>query len=566
MRDMSRGIGHGERLKDDGEEGTPWPGGPGGWLDRLLVGPRRDDDEPDDDGDDADDPDPDPGAGGDLVPGAGAGPATGARSGPGPREPLPVAGRRPERADVRPQRPRAATEPRGRPDPGCPVPVPVAAAAQVPVPDLRARPAEGGRTDEARSCPVRAPRPDRPASRGGPGAAAGGPWSATGTPGPAARVLAGPSRTVHELVRAAAEFLTLHHTERRLGDPSRRIAAVRAEIAETGTYRHTTEELVFGARVAWRNANRCIGRLYWHSLRVRDRREVRTARDVADASADHLREATRDGRIRPLITVFAPDGPGRPGPRIWNEQLVRYAGYPRPDGGVTGDPRNAGLTALARRLGWPGGPGTPFDVLPLVVQEADEKPRWFPLPDDAVLEVPLDHPEYAWWRPLGLRWHAVPALANMCLEIGGVCYPAAPFNGWYMGTEIGARNLADTDRYDLLPFLAERLGLDTRTDRSLWKDRTLVELNRSVLYSFDRAGVTVSDHHTESRHFLTHLGREERKGRRVGADWSWIVPPISGSATPVFHRTYEPLEQRPAYVHHPEAHARADGRGGEVLV
>ncbi|MER5410350.1 nitric oxide synthase oxygenase [Streptomyces sp. NPDC002769] len=368
------------------------------------------------------------------------------------------------------------------------------------------------------------------------------------------------------MLRAAAEFLTLHHTEQRLGDPSRRIAAARAEITETGTYRHTTEELVFGARVAWRNANRCIGRLYWHSLRVRDRREVRTAREVADASADHLREATRDGRIRALITVFAPDEPGRPGPRIWNEQLIRYAGYARPDGSVTGDPRNVGLTALARRLGWPGGPGTPFDVLPLVVQGAGEGPRWFTLPDDAVLEVRLDHPEYTWWRSLGLRWHAVPALSNMCLEIGGICYPTAPFNGWYMGTEIGARNLADADRYDLLPFLAERLGLDTRTDRSLWKDRTLVELNRSVLYSFDRAGVTVTDHHTESRHFLTHLGREERKGRRVGADWSWIVPPISGSATPVFHRTYETLDQRPAYVHHPEAHERARGGSGEILV
>jgi nitric-oxide synthase len=23
------------------------------------------------------------------------------------------------------------------------------------------------------------------------------------------------------------------------------------------------------------------------------------------------------------------------------------------------------------------------------------------------------------------------------------------------------------------------------------------------------------------------------------ADWSWIVPPISGSATPVFHRYYD---------------------------
>jgi nitric-oxide synthase len=373
---------------------------------------------------------------------------------------------------------------------------------------------------------------------------------------------------LRHLFLAAAEFIVLHHTEERLGDPARRIAAAHAAIADSGTYRHTTDELTFGARVAWRNANRCIGRLYWHALRVRDRRDVTDAEGVAEACADHLREATRGGRIRALITVLAPDQPGRPGPRIWNEQLIRYAGYRRPDGRVTGDPRNAGITELARRLGWPGGPGTPFDVLPLVIQGIDDKPRWFALPDDAVLEVPLAHPEYTWWRGLGLRWHAVPALANMCLEIGGICYPAAPFNGWYMGTEIGARNLADADRYDLLPHIADRLGLDTRSDRSLWKDRALVELNRSVLHSFDRAGVTVTDHHTESRRFLAHLGREERRGRSVGADWSWIVPPISGSATPVFHRTYEAVERHPAYVHHPEARARACGQadGGSGLV
>jgi nitric-oxide synthase len=381
-----------------------------------------------------------------------------------------------------------------------------------------------------------------------------------GTPVPDRFAVARRDPPPYELLHAASDFLTLHHTEERLGDPARRIAAVRTEIAETGTYRHTTQELVFGARVAWRNANRCIGRLYWRSLRVRDLREVRDAHDVAEASAGHLREATRGGRIRALISVFAPDGPGRPGPRIWNEQLVRYAGYPRPDGTVTGDPRNAGLTGLALRLGWPGGPGTPFDVLPLLVQGGgDAGPACHDLPDDAVLQVELTHPEYTWWRALGLRWHAVPALANMCLEIGGICYPAAPFNGWYMGTEIGARNLADTDRYDLLPRIAAHLGLDTRTDRTLWKDRALVELNRAVLHSFDRAGVTVTDHHTGSRRFIDHVDREERKGRRVGADWSWIVPPISGSTTPVFHRTYETLEHRPAYVHHPEALARARG-------
>ena len=54
----------------------------------------------------------------------------------------------------------------------------------------------------------------------------------------------------------------------------RRIRVVLSEIERTGTYTHTLDELTFGARVAWRNAARCIGRLYWRSLRVRDRRTV----------------------------------------------------------------------------------------------------------------------------------------------------------------------------------------------------------------------------------------------------------------------------------------------------
>ncbi|MFJ4716482.1 nitric oxide synthase oxygenase [Streptomyces sp. NPDC088785] len=359
--------------------------------------------------------------------------------------------------------------------------------------------------------------------------------------------------------RAATAFIRRHHAEEALGDPARRIAEVTAELAATGTYTHTPRELAHGARVAWRNANRCIGRLYWRSLRVRDLRHLGSADEIAAACADHLRQAAPGGRVRPLITVFAPDRPGRPGPRIWNEQLIRYAGHVGRDGQVIGDPATTGLTAYARRLGWRGA-GTPFDVLPLVVQEAPHRgPRLFPLPPDAILEVPLEHPEHAWWADLGLRWYAVPALANMSLEIGGVRYGAAPFNGWYMGTEIGARNLADTDRYDLLPGLARRLGLDTGTERSLWKDRALVELNRSVLHSFDRAGVTITDHHTESVRFLTHLAREESHGRAVGADWSWIVPPLSGATTPVFHRTYDDVRRTPAYVHHPDARARARG-------
>jgi nitric-oxide synthase len=350
---------------------------------------------------------------------------------------------------------------------------------------------------------------------------------------------------------AAEEFLALYHAENPDAGPTRpRVEEDRAQIERYGTYAHTAAELTFGARAAWRNSSRCIGRLYWRSLRVRDRRHITAAEQVAAEAFAHLREATNGGRVRPTLTVFAANTPKRPGTRIWNEQLIRYAGYRRSDGRVIGDPRYANFTDAVRGLGWPGGPGTPFDLLPLVVEAPGEPPRLFDLPRDAVLEVPLSHPRYRWFAELELRWHAVPAISNMCLEIGGICYPAAPFNGWYMGTEIGARNLADVDRYDLLPAVADRLGLDTADERALWRDRVLVELNLAVLHSFDTAGVTIADHHTESRRFLTHLAREERAGRSTPADWSWIVPPISGAATPVFHRYYHNADLRPNYVHH----------------
>ena len=88
-----------------------------------------------------------------------------------------------------------------------------------------------------------------------------------------------------------------------------------------------------------------------------------------------------------------------------------------------------------------------------------------------VTEVHLIHPRFAWFGELGLRWYAVPVICDMCLEIGGICYPAAPFNGWYMGTGIGARNLADPGRYNQLPEIAARMGLDTTRDRSTRRDQ-----------------------------------------------------------------------------------------------
>jgi nitric-oxide synthase len=344
----------------------------------------------------------------------------------------------------------------------------------------------------------------------------------------------------------AEQFLRQCYTENpRLGPVEPRLAIVRAHIAATGTYVHTTDELAYGAKMAWRHASRCIGRLYWRSLVVLDRRQARTADEIFSLLVHHLQTAG-DGTIRPVISIFAAAQPGQPYARVWNEQLIRYAGYRDEDGCPVGDARLERFTAAMQGFGWRG-KGEQFDVLPLAIETPGEGVRLYEVPERAIREVPLTHPEFGWFAELGLRWHAVPAIANMRLTIGGVHYPLAPFNGWYMGTEIGARNLADADRYNMLPTIAARMNLDTSRESTLWRDRALVELNRAVLFSFERAGVKMTDHHTESQRFMAHIRNEERAGRPVPADWTWIVPPMSGGLTPVFHRYYQEMDLRPAF-------------------
>jgi nitric-oxide synthase, bacterial len=354
-----------------------------------------------------------------------------------------------------------------------------------------------------------------------------------------------------ELLAAAERFITLFHDEcPGAGAFADRMRQVRDEIEVHGTYRHTPEELTFAARVAWRNSSRCIGRLYWRTLQVRDRRQVTAAGQVAAECVTHLRAATNGGQIRPMITVFAPDAPARPGPRILNSQLIGYAGH-QAGNAVIGDPAHLEITRQARKLGWRAGdPPGRFDLLPLIIQSPGLTPLCFELRGDAVLEVPLSHPDLAWFGELRLRWYAVPVISDMFLEAGGIRYPAAPFNGWYMCTEIGSRDLGDEGRYNQLPEIAARMGLSTDSPRTLWKDRAVTELNAAVLHSYETSGVKIADHHTESERFLAHVKKEQQYGRRCPADWAWIVPPTAGSTTPVFHRTYEDFDASPNFYRH----------------
>ncbi|XP_050717213.1 nitric oxide synthase, salivary gland-like [Eriocheir sinensis] len=339
-----------------------------------------------------------------------------------------------------------------------------------------------------------------------------------------------------------------------------------AAVEGRGTYRPTRQELEFGAKLAWRNAPRCIGRIQWTRLEVFDARDVSTPKEMFEALCRHLEYATNEGNIRSAITVFPERVAGRRDFRVWNQQLVAYAGYKNEDGSVTGDPAYVEFTQVCESLGWRG-KRSRFDALPLVMTAATGDPEWFELPDELVLRVPLKHPKYDWFAEMGLEWLAVPAVSSMMLDVGGVQYTAAPFNGWYMSSEVASRDLCDAQRYNLLQVFGEKMGLETNSNLTLWKDEVNVEVNKAVLHSYEVAGVTLVDHHTAAESFIQFMANEQNERGGCPADWVWIVPPISGSLTPVFHQEMSLYYLKPGYEYqHPawEDYARYT-RGADAL-
>ncbi|XP_067866663.1 nitric oxide synthase 2b, inducible [Heterodontus francisci] len=341
-----------------------------------------------------------------------------------------------------------------------------------------------------------------------------------------------------EVLTQAIEFINQYYqsfksprTEEHLA----RIEQVTKSITGTGTYDLTYDELVFAAKQAWRNAPRCIGRIQWSNLQVFDARKCTTAKEMFEHMCTHIKYATNDGNLRSTITVFPQRTDGQHDFRIWNSQLVRYAGYQLPDGSTIGDPVAVTFTQVCIDLGWKPRFGR-YDVLPLIIQANGQDPEMFEIPPELILEVEIEHPKFEWFKELGLRWYSLPAVANMLLEVGGLEFPGCPFNGWYMSSEIGVRDFCDVQRYNVLEEVGKKMGLETKNLASLWKDQAVVEINIAVLHSFQKKNVTLMDHHTAAESFMKHMENEFRLRGGCPGDWVWLVPPISGSITRVFHQ------------------------------
>src|SRR5690606_26667858 len=114
------------------------------------------------------------------------------------------------------------------------------------------------------------------------------------------------------LIEEAGYFIQTCYSELKKSEMEirNRMMEIIEEIEATGTYTHTFEELEHGSRLAWRNNNRCIGRLFWQTLTVFDARQIKTAEEAFEALLEHIGFAANDGKIRPALTVFSPEQEG----------------------------------------------------------------------------------------------------------------------------------------------------------------------------------------------------------------------------------------------------------------
>ncbi|KAL7289124.1 hypothetical protein TKK_0017070 [Trichogramma kaykai] len=76
-------------------------------------------------------------------------------------------------------------------------------------------------------------------------------------------------RKSNEILEHAKDFLNQYFTSiKRVNSESHksRWKNIEKEVLSTGSYQLTETELIFGAKLAWRNASRCIGRIQWSKL------------------------------------------------------------------------------------------------------------------------------------------------------------------------------------------------------------------------------------------------------------------------------------------------------------
>ena len=68
-------------------------------------------------------------------------------------------------------------------------------------------------------------------------------------------------------------------------------------------------------------------------------------------------------------------------------------------------------------------------MLPIIVSGADGQPKWFDIPEELVMRVPINHPSIPGISEMNLQWFGLPGVSGMMFEAGGLQFPGAPFAG-----------------------------------------------------------------------------------------------------------------------------------------
>lgn len=108
-------------------------------------------------------------------------------------------------------------------------------------------------------------------------------------------------RTPQEVFKHASDFICqyyAHVNELNSVGHELRMSQIKNQILEDGTYHLTYEELLFGAKTAWRNAARCIGRFNWNKIKLFDCRHVKSTAEMFEALCNHIKYSQNNGNIR----------------------------------------------------------------------------------------------------------------------------------------------------------------------------------------------------------------------------------------------------------------------------
>uniref|UniRef100_A0A8B9R5V7 Nitric oxide synthase n=1 Tax=Astyanax mexicanus TaxID=7994 RepID=A0A8B9R5V7_ASTMX len=329
-------------------------------------------------------------------------------------------------------------------------------------------------------------------------------------------------RTKEELLPLATDFINQYYTSiKRCGSKAHvdRLEEVKKEIETSGTYQLKDTELIYGAKHAWRNAARCVGRIQWSKLQVFDARDCTTAHGMFNYICNHIKYATNKGNLRYALEQFiALDF------MDLGAFVLQAASYRQPPvGSVLQAASCRQRPTICIQQGWKAPKGR-FDVLPLLLQANGNDPELFEIPDDLVLEVNITHPNFIMAEQLHQN----------------LISPNSVQSPGFTGVKQWCKEVATM------------MGLDTRKTSSLWKDQALVEINIAVLYSYQVSKVTIVDHHSATESFIKHMENEYRVRGGCPGDWVWIVPPMSGSITPVFHQEMLNYRLTPSFEYQPD--------------